>query len=216
MVQCPSCAWSQEPRLVCTDCGAPLAASLDYFAAFGLPRKLQVDANELERRYYEFGRRIHPDRFATGSAKVRDASLRATSLLTRAYRVLRDPVGRGLYWLEINGRKLGDNNKQVPPALAALVFEIQEQLAELRQAQTAPAETEHNLRNGMIDRRGELQLAIDDSHKELELIFERFDCGESGTRENLFVDLKSILSKIAYLKTLIRDVDRELDALKAA
>jgi molecular chaperone HscB len=216
MVQCPSCARSQEPRLVCADCGTPLAAPLDYFAAFGLPRKLQVDTSELERRYYEFGRRIHPDRFAASSAKLRDASLRATSLLTRAYRVLRDPVDRGLYWLELNGRKLADNNKQVPPALAALVFEVQEQLTELRQAQTAPAETEHNLRDRMIDKRGELQLAIDDSHKELELIFERFDCGDSGTRENLFVDLKSILSKIAYLKTLIRDVDRELDALKAA
>ena len=65
-------------------------------------------------------------------AAVRDASLRATALLTRSYRTLRDPVARGLYWLELNGEKLAENNKRVPPDLAELVFEVQEQLAEMQ------------------------------------------------------------------------------------
>ena len=33
---------------------------------------------------------------------------------------------------DLHGEKLGDNNKRVPPDLAELVFEVQEQLAELR------------------------------------------------------------------------------------
>src|SRR5579864_261290 len=106
MVQCPSCGQAREARLlVCAECGAPLAANLDYFAALGLPRKLQIDPAKLEEMYHGLGRRIHPDRFAASPIKVRDASMRATALLTRAYRTLRDPVSRGLYWLELNGRK---------------------------------------------------------------------------------------------------------------
>src|SRR5262249_56315874 len=106
MLQCPSCARPQQPRVTCAHCGAPLAADLDLFNALGLPRLLQIDITELERAYHELGRRIHPDRFALASAEVRDASLRATALVTRAYRTLRDPISRGLYWLELNGYKL--------------------------------------------------------------------------------------------------------------
>ena len=52
--------------------------------------------------------------------------MRATALLTRAYRTLRDPLSRGLYWLELHGEKLAENNQRVPPELAELVFEVQE------------------------------------------------------------------------------------------
>ena len=69
MVQCPSCARPSEPRLTCPECGAPLGAELDLFAALGLPRKLTLDPRELERIYHEAGRRIHPDRFATASPR---------------------------------------------------------------------------------------------------------------------------------------------------
>ena len=115
MIECPSCGRQQEPSLICAECGAPLAAPLDCFAALGLPRKLTIDLDALERRYHELSRKIHPDRFASSEPKVRDASVRATATLTRSYRTLRDPVARGLYWLELNGEKLAENNKRVPP-----------------------------------------------------------------------------------------------------
>src|ERR1700726_2201877 len=139
MVQCPSCARSSEPRLTCPECGAPLGAEIDLFAALDVPRKLVLDALELERIYHEAGRRIHPDRFATATPPVRQASLKSTALLTRSYRTLRDPVSRGRYWLDLMGEKLADNNKRVPPELAGLVFEVQEQLAELREMHNGSA-----------------------------------------------------------------------------
>src|SRR5262249_7420405 len=132
VLQCPICRARQTPRLVCDQCGSPIAAELDCFAALGLPRKLTIDLPVLERTYHDLSRRIHPDRFADKPANVRRASLLATSVLTRSYRTLRDPVGRGLYWLELKDEKLAENNKAVPPELAEMVFEIQEQLAELR------------------------------------------------------------------------------------
>ncbi len=211
MVQCPSCARPSEPRLTCPECGAPLGAEIDLFAALDVPRKLVLDALELERIYHEAGRRIHPDRFATATPPVRQASLKSTALLTRSYRTLRDPVSRGRYWLDLMGEKLADNNKRVPPELAGLVFEVQEQLAELREMHNGSA---HALGDEIKGRRAELEGLVEAAQEELERNFARWDSGV-GERQELINELKSALSRITYLRTLTRDVDRALDSTTA-
>jgi len=169
----------------------------------------------VERIYHDVSRKIHPDRFASRDARIRDASLRATALLTRSYRTLRDPTQRGLYWLELNGEKLGDNNKRVPAELAELVFEVQERLASM---QDASADT--GLVADVEKRRAELQATMDETVAELERNFIRWDRVSpkisDQDREMLTSELKAILSKIAYMRTLIRDVDRALENSKAA
>jgi molecular chaperone HscB len=215
MIECLSCGRRQEPRLICADCGAPLSASLDSFAALELPRKLSIDLAALERIYHDLSRRIHPDRFASRDPRIRDASLRATALLTRSYRTLRDPTQRGLYWLELNGEKLSENNKRVPAELAELVFEVQEQLASMHDA---PADS--GLVADVEKRRIELQATMDETVAELERNFNRWDRVSpeipDQDRKMLTTELKAILSKIAYIRTLIRDVDRALENSKAA
>lgn len=211
MVQCPSCARPCEPRLTCPQCGAPLGVEVDLFAALDLPRRLALDPRELERLYHEAGRRIHPDRFATGTAAVRQASLKSTALLTRSYRTLRDAVSRGRYWLELMDEKLAENNKRVPPELAELVFEVQEQLGELRGAHNGTANA---LGAAMKTRRAELERLVTTTQEELERNFARWDDG-AGERQELVNELKSALSRIAYLRTLTRDVDRALDSATA-
>jgi molecular chaperone HscB len=211
MIECPSCGKRQEPLLACADCGTPLAAPLDCFAALGLPRKLTIDLDALERRYHELSRKLHPDRFASKGVAVRDASLRATATLTRSYRTLRDPVARGLYWLELNGEKLAENNKRVPPEIAELVFEVQEQLAEM---QLADPEEAHERATQIAARRVELQFTMDETLAELDRHFTKWS--EPADEKMLTLEMKAILSKIAYLRTLIRDVDRALESTKAA
>ncbi len=212
MVQCPSCARRCEPRLTCPECGAPLGVELDCFAALGLPRKLTIDTQELERIYHEAGRRIHPDRFAGGAPALRQASLNSTALLTRSYRTLREPVARGRYWLELMGEKLAEDNKQVPPDLAELVFEVQEQLGELREERNGRGERRAA---SVRERRAELEQSLKQAQEELEHNFTRWDRDE-GQRGELVRELKAILSRIAYLTTLTRDVDRALQGAGAS
>jgi hypothetical protein len=128
---------------------------------------------------------------------------------------LRDPVSRSLYWLDLYGNKLAENNKQVPPDLAELVFEVQEQLSDLRSARDQEGA---GAREAMIDlcaKRASLQGLMDELYAELVQNFAGFDAGGGPDSDQLFAELKAILSKIAYLKTLLRDVDRELDSTKA-
>jgi molecular chaperone HscB len=198
--------------LTCPACGAPLGVELDCFAALGLPRKLTLDPHALERIYHEAGRQIHPDRFAAAPPALRRASLNSTALLTRSYRTLRDPVARGRYWLELMGEKLAENNKQVPLDLAELVFEVQEQLGELREKTNGVGA---RVAVSVRERRAELGESLRRARAELERNFARWDGGE-GERGDLVRELKDILSRIAYLTTLTRDVDRALESAAPA
>ena len=221
--------------MTCASCGAPLGAELDCFAALGLPRRLTIDRAALERSYHDLGRRIHPDRFASAPPSVRDASLRGTARLTRAHRTLSDPVSRGLYWLELNGQKLAENNKNVPPELAEMVFAVQEQLDDLRSARSASNGQEPDAAmieseaRAVEESRMELRSAMDAADRELYENFAQWDLAadqhwevedrsseNDDTRDAQFMELKSILSRIAYLRTLSRDIDRELETAQAA
>jgi molecular chaperone HscB len=212
MIQCPACAKAQAPRLLCGDCGSPLGADLDLYATIDFPRRLCLDPALLETRYHELSRRTHPDRFAVASAKIRDASVRATALVTRAYRTLRDPISRANYWLELHGRKLGSNN-QVPADLAETVFEIQEGLAELNTSEGAEAA---EIQSHLTERRREVAQLARARMQELQALFATIDDASEEKIGGLIFDLETILASLAYIRTLKRNLEKALDTRAAA
>ena len=184
----------------------PLPAEADHYQVFGLPRRLDLDLDVLSRRYYELSRLLHPDQHTTGAIEARQASTQNTAALTRAYRCLRDPVCRALYWLELHGEKLGDDNK-VPPAMAALVFEVQEKLEELRAAKGAAREP---LAAAAREELAQLERQCEALMQQVETNARAWD-NSAVDAPALLRELKSLLSRRAYLATLIRDVGRALN-----
>ena len=63
-------------------------------------------------------------------------------------------------------------------------------------------------------RRVELQFKMDEALAELDQNFAKWD--QPADQKSLTAELKTILSNVAYLRTLIRDVDRALENAKAA
>src|SRR3954471_14565238 len=107
----------------------------DYFAFMGLPRRMNLDASELERRFRSLSRQFHPDFFYNATAAERRASLDRSSYLNDAYRMLRDPVTRLQYILQVEGlapQGPSEASRQVPPALLEEVFALNEELDEIR------------------------------------------------------------------------------------
>lgn len=206
-VRCAHCGVVHTVQPFCPQCDTIqlLPADLDYFAILGLERRLMIDRDGLDRRYFELSRRLHPDRYQTGSPQTRIASLGNTAALNRAYRTLRDPVERGVYWLGLQGESLGANNNRVPPDLAALVFEVQEKLEALRDRDESTASRMDEVR-GI---RAELGARTDVLLQLLNENFSHWDAGGEN-RATLTTDLKRSLSAIKYLRTLIRDVDKAL------
>src|SRR5262249_38049150 len=119
----------------------------DSFAYLGVPRKLNLDPAELERRFRELSRQFHPDYFYNAAPAERRASLERSSYLNDAYRTLKNPVARVEYLLDAEGlgirspqegtEREGVSRAAPPPALLEEVFALNEELDEIREQRAA-------------------------------------------------------------------------------
>lgn len=200
---CWRCGEPAGRGLVCGACDAPrpLDPQADLFAVLGLPRRLTVARDDLEGRYLDASRAVHPDRHQTAEEQARALSLAASAAVNRAYRTLRDPVERGRYWLELHGDPLGRDNNAVPPSLAELVFETQEALEAFR--------TDGGDRAAIATTHAELDARTEGLVRELEARYGEWDAADPAAPAVL-AELKRRLSEIAYLATLVDDVDEAL------
>lgn len=200
---CWRCRKEVHALLFCPRCQAvqSFPDDADFFEIMGLPRSLSIDVGTLQRRYYELHRLLHPDRFQTASPEERQASLRNTALVNQAYRTLKDPEDRGLYWLTLHGEALGKNNRIVPPEIAELVFETQELLQEFRDDPSKRPQLEAVYQ--------EIQNRTNRLRDELESLYR--DASSSRVTPERLEKLKRLLSSLSYLSTLLRDMDRTLE-----
>jgi molecular chaperone HscB len=180
--------------------------SRNFFRFFGLEQKLRVDAETLQKRFYELSKQWHPDRFSRKSAAEQAEALDATSLLNDGYRTLRDPVKRAEYLLKEEGFPIGEQrSKDVPPELLEEVFELNMTLEELRA--------------GDSEARGQLQTAQanfvrlqGDVDRQLESLFAKYDAAEpqsAGAKQALH-EIRAVLNRRRYIDNLLRDVEQAL------
>ena len=110
-----------DVRLTCPACGAPqpFDQDVDRFALLGMPRRLSVAHDDLEGRYLEASRAVHPDRHQTADDRTRALSLTASAAVNQAYRTLSDPVERAL--LARAARESLGRDTPGPPGLAEIV-----------------------------------------------------------------------------------------------
>lgn len=120
---CPTCAAVQPP------------GQADHFARLGLEVTFDIETADLESRYFELQRQLHPDRFATRASRERALSQQQATSLNDAYETLGDPLRRADYLVHLKGT-------EVLPEGCNLVNdpELLEEAMELREA-LAAAET---------------------------------------------------------------------------
>ena len=180
---------------------------MNYFEVFGLPRRLAVDAAELQRRFYELSRRHHPDFHHGGSADEQAAALDASARLNAAYRALRDPIARIEYLARLEeGRTTREGatvKPKAPPELLAEMFEIQEALAEAKAGGRLDDET----RQTLGDQRERLRER--DRAEEARLtgpLSQAWDAADVAGRPAVLESFKQALATRAYLRTVITDL----------
>lgn len=146
---CWSCQKTAGDGVLCVHCKAVQSPDpkADYFRVFGIPTEFAVNAAELEQRYKELTKVLHPDRFARADPQARRASLERSVQLNEAWQTLKDPVRRAEYLLSLNGIDIGDMASvgkpgrssehatlPVPQVLLMEVLELREALAEAHAA----------------------------------------------------------------------------------
>src|SRR5215471_202805 len=183
----------------------------DYFAIFGLPRKLWIEMRMLEQKFLQMSWKLHPDNFVNASEQERELSLKRSSELNDAYRTLRDPIARVEYLLAIEGeRKEGEKKQQAPPQLLEEVFELNESLDELREAKVSGSDLA-GLKARLEAAEKSFQEKLGQVDVELQSVAREWDttidanAGEAVGKK-LMARMNELLNRRSYIRNLVNKV----------
>jgi molecular chaperone HscB len=189
-----------------------MSGRADYFKVFELPRKLGIELEELQRRFYELSRRVHPDFFQTGTPAEQAWSLERSAVINRAYRTLRDLVSRVEYLIQLEeGRDTKEGatgiKPKAPTDLLEEMLEIQEALQEAKAGGLDGPKRQHlrDVQVRLAERRKSEEASLLDLARE----WDRAVDG-NGDRKGLLDRMKQALAARAYLNTVINDLGEAL------
>jgi molecular chaperone HscB len=226
ILECRSCgAGAPLDEHFCPQCSRLLALGRhgDYFTFFGLPRRLTIAPDELERRFRDLSRRFHPDYYYNASPAERLASLERSSYLNDAYRALRTPATRIEHLLAIEGlpppTSQGESGAaKVPPALLEEVFALNEELDEIREARESGADAA-SLAARLEKARAPIEAKRVEHERQIEALSARWDgqldSASAADRRETLEALRERLLERNYINNLLATIEREGSGLSA-
>jgi molecular chaperone HscB len=200
---CPNCSRIQS-----------LGRHGDYFSFLGLPRRLVLDAQELDRRFRDLSRQFHPDFYYNASPAERLASLERSSYLNDAYRALKQPVSRIEHLLTIEGFPLAKSEEgaaTVPPGLLEEVFALNEELDEIRGLRESGADAA-TLAARLATARLPIEAKRDEHERALAEASEQWDRqaeAPADERRATLDTLRRLLLERNYITNLLGTIERE-------
>jgi molecular chaperone HscB len=172
----------------------------------------------LEQKFLQLSWKLHPDNFVNTNEREREMSLQRSSRLNDAYRVLRDPVARIEYLLELEGmRKEGEHKQQAPPELLEEVFELNESLDELREARSAGANLD-GLAAKLRAAEKNFGEKLHEVDAEMKTEAQQWDAAlganaSESDREAILQRLNELLNRRSYIRNLVAGVEKELQGV---
>lgn len=105
----------------------------DFFSLFQLSESYDIDSKQLQCRYRELLREVHPDRFAASSDGERRLAVQFSTHINEAYETLKSPVSRAHYLLSLHDIDI-DPQQTIgnDPAFLMHQMSLREQLMDLR------------------------------------------------------------------------------------
>ncbi|KAK9289881.1 hypothetical protein L1049_008042 [Liquidambar formosana] len=125
------------PFLFCESCRSvqPVDRSVDYFQIFGLEKKYEIEDDNLEGKYKDWQKKLHPDLVHSKSEKERDYAAEQSALVIDAFRTLSKPLPRAIYILKLEGVDVDEEQTVSDPVLLAEIMEIREAVEEAADSQ---------------------------------------------------------------------------------
>ena len=106
----------------------------NYFEIFGLPVGFTIDTSILTERYRELQKTVHPDRFTNASDRDRRFAVQQSAHINEALSVLKSPLKRARYLLQLNGIEFDDETETTMDAEFLMQqIEWREAVAEIEQ-----------------------------------------------------------------------------------
>ena len=105
----------------------------NYFELFSLPVDFDVNSSDLNANFRQLQKVVHPDKFVKGGDQERLRSVQQAGLINEAYDMLKNPVQRARYMLELNGMSLDkEDNNGLSPGFLMQQIELREQIDEAK------------------------------------------------------------------------------------
>ena len=192
----------------------PVSKDADYFSCLGLPRRLTIDPEKLESKFYELSRAFHPDFYQNKSETEQAISLSNAATLNTAYRTLRDPIQRAEYLLAIEAGAVKEIRTSPPADLFEEILELQETLEDYRGADQS-SEGKQRLRAQLEKEQHTLEQRKQEMEAQLGRLFGEWDAlqdrGEATSetrseRDRLLKHIREILSNRTYVKNIVNDL----------
>ena len=228
-LECRNCgAGAPVDEHFCPQCSRILALGRhgDYFTFLGLPRKLLIDPQDLERRFRDLSRKFHPDYFYNATSGERLASLERSSYLNDAYRALKNPVSRIEHLLAIEGLPSarsddpstgsGQTPAKVPPSLLEEVFALNEELDEIRALRESGEDSEPLLAR-LANARKPIDAKRDEHERQLQELSARWDSQEQAPAAEKRATLTALRERLLernYINNLLATIEREGSGLQ--
>ncbi|KAH7512272.1 iron-sulfur cluster co-chaperone protein HscB homolog [Ziziphus jujuba] len=137
--KCWNCNAEAEaaPFLVCRSCRCiqPVDQSVDYFRIFGLEKKYDIEDDNLERKYKDWQKKLHPDLVHSKSEREREYAAEQSARVIDAFRTLNKPLSRAIYILKLEGVDVDEEETISEPDLLAEIMEIREAVEEAADSQ---------------------------------------------------------------------------------
>ena len=97
------------------------------FELFAVPPRFAQDAAQLDARWKELQRQVHPDKFAAQGAAAQRVAMQWSVRINEAYRRLKDPLKRAAYLCELNGAPIdAESNTAMPAEFLMQQMELRE------------------------------------------------------------------------------------------
>eukprot|EP00440_Ansanella_granifera_P076416 gb/GFBE01082923.1/.p1 GENE.gb/GFBE01082923.1/~~gb/GFBE01082923.1/.p1 ORF type:complete len:267 (+),score=46.84 gb/GFBE01082923.1/:1-801(+) len=158
---CSACGSSAPAfSFLCRSCGKLMEASYgtaSHYDLLGLDTSFEVEAEAVDSAYKELQRSLHPDRHAQASEEQRLLAETHSARLNEAVAVLRSPLLRARYWMELHGARILEEDQRIEDT--ATMMEVMETSEEMEDAETRSQIDEISERNSAKIRVVESELA---------------------------------------------------------
>ncbi|KAL5739856.1 hypothetical protein ACOSP7_028751 [Xanthoceras sorbifolium] len=116
------------PFLFCESCRSvqPLDHSVDYFQIYGLDKNYEIDDENLEGKYKDWQKKLHPDLVHSKSQREREYAAEQSARVIEAYRTLTNQLSRAIYIMKLEGIDVNEEETVSEPKLLTEIMEIRE------------------------------------------------------------------------------------------
>ena len=162
----------------------------NYFELFGLPVDFQLDERDLHTAHLRLQSAYHPDRFVGTSDQEKRIAVQQAAMVNEAYEVLKNPVKRARYMLEVGGLDIRNDHETTNDASFLMEqIEIREELDQCRDCNDPMRGCEHITRK--LDRRSR----------------EYADRFESLYRQGKLEEARQVSKKMQFVQRTLEQID---------